>query len=299
MKRILLFLACSFIAANLLSQFRATMVNSQQGNQRNYNVYIGNDQYRYEFSEDGMDGIIIVKPSENKTFILIPEKKFVHITECDGSMSRMNDPVQAYATFKSYGLEKKEGSEKLGAFNCTKYGLYQEDTRIFTMWFSDELNFPIKIKSELDEGTYMELNDIKRMDPDAGLFIVPTDYTEVDRQLRPVIPEPPPPEEWIEKKAELPLNLKLERGTRVLLGIPESVYYKFKLENNGDTPSKIIYRLYQDGNPLDVNIQGRDKYRTYRLFPGEKKTLTQDWKKDYELRIEVYEGTMDIEIVME
>ena len=42
------------------SQFRAKMINVVNGKETNYEVYSGLKQYRYDFVEDGMKGVVIV-----------------------------------------------------------------------------------------------------------------------------------------------------------------------------------------------------------------------------------------------
>ena len=79
-----------------ICQFQANMTNVISGREMLYKVYSDLNHYRYEFDENGMKGVVIVLPDENKTFILMPEKKIAHKTKCDALISRMNDPVQSF-----------------------------------------------------------------------------------------------------------------------------------------------------------------------------------------------------------
>ncbi|MDX2444636.1 MAG: DUF4412 domain-containing protein, partial [Bacteroidales bacterium] len=196
MKKILLSVIicnCYFLG---ISQFQAKMNNSMSGKERIYTVYSDLNQYRYDFEEDGMKGIVIVHPAANQTAILVPVKKFVHKTNCDGMMSRMNDPVQSYEVYKKHGEEKIIGEETINGYECIAKEMYQGDTKVFSAWYSEKLNFPVKIVAQYAENTFMELKDIKKWKSEPSFFEIPEDYTEVDEQMRPIIPEPLPPETW-------------------------------------------------------------------------------------------------------
>lgn len=277
-------------------QFSATMNNMVQGKSRIYKVYSDLNNYRYEFTEGGEKGIVIVKPEEQKTYVLMPSKKYVHITDCDGSMSRTNDPWQAYQWFKNFGREVDLGSKRKDGRLCKELAVYQNETRVFTTFFSEELNFPLSIANAIEEDTYMELSDIMKWNPDPSMFTVPDDYIEVDRRMQPVIPEPPPPTSWEEKNGKLPFKGTLSRGQKMWLTLEETTYYKLIAMNTSQEPAKFIYRAYNEEVPLPNEEQGKDKYRTFRLFPGQKKTLTQDWKSGYKVLIELHEGSLVLEI---
>ncbi len=296
MKKITPFLMILFAFLPCRAQFTASMHNTVQGNERVYTVYADQNQYRYEFEESGEKGIVIVKPEENKTFILMPSRKYVHITPCDGMMSRMNDPWQSYLWFRQYGKEKEEGNETVDGYKCLVRSVYQNDSKVFTCYFSEKLNFPVQIKSDIEDNTHMELNDVKSWKPDPSLFEVPKDYIEVDRRMRPIIPEPPAPESWTESKATLPYEATVERGSKVWLHVDKEQYYKFNLSNETDAPAKIIFHIYRNGEKLGWEEQGADRSRTYRLFRGESKTMTQDWKAGDDILIEAYEGQMHLAV---
>jgi len=144
MKQILLISIFFFFSLNLFCQFQAKMINSFSGKKRLYSVYSDLNHYRYEFEEDGMKGIVIVTPDANQTNILIPDKKYVHRSTCDGMMSRMNDPVQSYEVYKKHGEEKILGEVTINGYKCTAKEMYQGDTKVFSAWYSEKLNFPIK-----------------------------------------------------------------------------------------------------------------------------------------------------------
>jgi hypothetical protein len=177
-----------------IGQWQAKMYNSISGSEKIYMVYSNLDQYCYSFTEDEIRGVVIVSPGINQTAILNTDEKMVHYTSCDGMMSSMNDPVQAYNNYKKNGEEKVIGAETLDGYNCIKKELYQGDQKLFTQWFSEKLNFPVRIEGHFSENAYMQLENIQKWDVNPSVFIVPADYIEVDEELEPVTQEPPPPD---------------------------------------------------------------------------------------------------------
>ncbi|MBN1597222.1 MAG: hypothetical protein JW894_02925 [Bacteroidales bacterium] len=288
-----------FLPVVALCQFQAKMLNVIMGKEMNYDGYLDLNNYRYEFEEDDKKGIIIVKPEENKTYIMLPEDKLVHITTCDAAMSRMNDPVQSYQWFVKFGGEAEAGTETIEGFECTIKEAIQQGQKILRVWYSGELNFPVKMENLLSADTYMNLSNVTDWDVNTAYFTVPEDYKEVDEKLRPIIPEPPPPETWIKKEINVPFEGSVEIGTKLYLKINNTANYKVCFSNNADSPAKVIRHLIRNGAELPDNEQGPLSYRTRRLFPEEKKTYTFSWNIGDEVILEIYEGVMDIKIVLE
>lgn len=278
------------------NSFVAEMANVKLGTKHIYQVKSDGEKYRYDFDEDGSKGIVIVNPAKNETAILIPEEKYVHYTETSSRFSRSNDPIQSVLTTINSFTEKKMGSEKITGFTCNKSELYMGDKKTYTLWFSEELNFPLKIVNNLGKDTYMELTGIEIQKIDPSVFVVPEDYIEVDNRMRPIIPEPPAPEQWNTIEADLPLSNEYSRGDLIRFKIPETKNYVISLKNNSTDPVKIIRKTFRDGKELPDNEQGPIKYRTRRLFANETSRDTYSWKAGDAKILEVYEGKLTVEI---
>lgn len=276
--------------------FKAEMANVKQGTKEIYQVQSDGDKYRYDFEEDLEKGTVIVEPGKGKTAILFPAKKFVHFTETSSMISRVNDPVQAVMTLKNRYTEKKLGQEKVAGFDCEKTELYAADKKVFTVWFSDKLNFPLKIQNHIDKDTYMELSGIEIQKTDPSVFVIPENYTEVDSRMRPIIPEPPAPETWNTIEVDLPFNKEYERGDLIRFKVPETQNYIFILTNSTAGPAKIIRKTFRDEKELANNEQGPLKYRTKRLFANESSKDTYSWEAGDTKILEVHEGKLNIEI---
>jgi len=273
-----------------LSQWQADMINSMQGNIQEYKVHSDGNKYRYDFTSDDMNGAVIVKPDENLTAILLPNEFMVHYTPSDGMMSRMNDPAQAYGSYLQYGTEKIEGEEMVNGYRCIKKVIISDEKPMVSQWFSEKLNFPVKMIVHYTENTYMELRNISQWNPDPSVFVVPESFVEVDSEMPPVIPEPEPPAEWTKTEVGVPVDMPVERGLMITVPIDETVYHKLIVENKGDTPCKFSYQMFKDGVELPESEQGPIDYRTHRLYMEEKYNVTHNWKAGQVIKIRVYEG---------
>ena len=278
------------------SSFTADVLEIQNGKKKTYKLYSDGHHYRYDIEESVGKFAVIVSPEESRTSILIWDKKYVHHTDPFSSMSLMNDPNQAFRYAQSNYTQNEVGQENINGFDSKIIELWSQDQKIYTAWFSPELNFLLKIENHVATNTSMELINIKVKKIDRGLFVVPEDFTKVDEKMRPVIPEPPPPDTWAEKTIDLPFSSEVVRGDRIQFSINYDVYTKFLLSNIKDTPAKVTWYIYRNGQLLPDNEQGPLSYRTKRIYPGENKNLTYDWKPDDKIILECYEGKLHVEI---
>ncbi len=299
LKNICCLLLAGMISGEVSAQFSADMLNVLQGKEHHYKLFSDGLKYRYEFMENGVEGIVIVDPEAKNTHILIPEKKYVMIIEYLSMQAMMNDPYQSFMYYKNNYGSTESGREEIHGMDTRLIEVMANGTGLFTCWFSDQLNFPVKLVNNQAENTYMELSNIRTGPVDAVLFDVPEGYTEVDNKMRPVVEEPEPPQDWRLTEVSIPFNNSYERGEKVGLVVNKESYTKVMLVNNGDGPSKIVRHTYRNGELLPDNEQGPLKYRTNRLFPGEKKNLTMDWEVGDRIVIEVHEGIMNIEVKYE
>jgi hypothetical protein len=279
-----------------LGQWQAEMTSSISGGETHYTVYSDLTKYRYEFTQDNMNGVVIADPEANVTAIMLVDDRKVHYTATDGMMSRMNDPVQAYNSYKVYGEEKVIGNEEMNGYSCIKKAIFDGEKELFTQWYAEKLNFPVKLIGHWAENTYMELENIRAWEADPAMFKVPEDYIEVDDQLRPVIPEPPPPDAWETSESAVPVDMEVSRGMLIEIPIDETVYHRFIVENTGDTPAKFRFHIFMDGKELPEDRQGPEDFRTRRLHMGEDYKMTHDWKEGYMIKVKVYEGSAQLKI---
>ncbi len=170
-----------FLSISVYGQFKAKMVFNSMGKERAFIVYSAEDGYRYEFNEDGQEGVVIVKNDSPDVIILMPQQKMAMKSPAGSPMSMGSDPLQSYEYHKANGLLKEVGKEKVNGIECTKSILYNKENptqKMFTMWYSEKYKFPIKMINHIDgeEESGMELKDIEPWTPDANSYSIPEEY---------------------------------------------------------------------------------------------------------------------------
>ncbi len=170
-----------FMSISVFGQFKAKMVFNSMGKERAFTVYSSEDGYRYEFNEDGQEGVVIVKNDSPDVIILMPQQKMAMKSPAGSPMSMGSDPLQSYEYHKANGLLKEVGKEKVNGIECTKSILYNKENptqKMFTMWYSEKYKFPIKMINHIDgeEESGMELKDIEPWTPDANSYSIPEEY---------------------------------------------------------------------------------------------------------------------------
>ena len=186
MKKIIILFAVSLSIFPLSAQFKAKMVFNSMGHTRSFKVFSADEGYRYEFNENGQEGVVIVKKVSPEIIILMPQQKMAMKGSSNSTMSMANDPVSAYQYYEKDGTVKEIGPETINGVKCTKSELWnitgdeygQVTQLMFTVWTSDKYKFPMKIINHIDgsNGSVMELKDIEPWTPDAKSFSIPDGY---------------------------------------------------------------------------------------------------------------------------
>ncbi len=183
---ILVFITTSFL--NVYGQFKADMYYNMGGKERIFKIFSDNENYRYEFNEDGQEGVVISKSGANQIIILMTQQKMAIKSASGNPMSMANDPLKAYEYYNEKGYVKEAGKETVNGIECTKSELWNKDEntnqKMFTVWTSKEYNFPIKVANHIDVTgpTGFELKNIESWTPEPHSFTVPDDYNIIDQQ---------------------------------------------------------------------------------------------------------------------
>ncbi len=187
MKKLILILSALLLAVPLSAQFTAKMHFTSMGKDHVFTVYSSEAGYRYEFNEDGQEGVILVKTGSPDIYILMPQQRMAMKSSAGDKMSMGNDPVAAYKYYQNEGLMKVEGQEIVNGIACTRSGLWNKENtnqKMFTVWTSDAYNLPVKMINYIDgspNGSTMELTDIETWPPDPDKFTIPDEYTIMDQ----------------------------------------------------------------------------------------------------------------------
>ena len=186
MKKIIILFAVCMLILPLSAQFKAKMVFNTMGKERAFTVYSSDAGYRYEFNEDGQEGVVIVKKGSSEVIILMPQQKMAMKSPAESPMSMGSDPLKSYEYYQKDGTLKELGKETINGVECTKSELWnitgneygQVNQKMFTMWYSEKYKFPVKMINHIDgsEGSGMELRDIEPWTPDSHSFSIPEGY---------------------------------------------------------------------------------------------------------------------------
>ncbi len=191
MKKLFLFLSFSLLVLPMSGQFKARMYFTSMGQDRVFTVYSAEAGYRYEFNEDGQEGVIIAKKGADDIIILMPQRKMAMKSSATDKMSMGNDPVAAYKYYQDQGLMKVEGQEIVNGIPCTRSGLWNRENpnqKMFTIWTSEAYNFPIKLTNHISgsDDTTMELKEIEPWTPNPESFEIPAGYQVMEMpKMRP------------------------------------------------------------------------------------------------------------------
>jgi outer membrane lipoprotein-sorting protein len=165
----------------LSAQFKGKMNFNSAGKTRSFTVYSANEGYRYEFNEDGQQGVVIVKSNSQQVIILMPQQKMAMKSSPDNPMSMMNDPLKAFEHYKTGGILKETGKETINGIPCIRSELFNKENpsqKMFTMWYSDKYKFPMKMVNHIDgsQNSGMEMSDVEPWTPDPQSFEIPAGY---------------------------------------------------------------------------------------------------------------------------
>ena len=188
---LILLLILMIISSTALAQFKGKMVFNNMDEGHSFDVFCSDLGYRYEFDEDGQKGVVIVKKGSQEVIILMPQQKMAIKTNSTSQMSMGRDPLKQYEYWLNEGAtEKVVGNEKVNGIDCIEkelrnvkkdeYGKVNQ--HLFTVWYSEEYNFPIKMENYIDGSgpSGMEVTDIEPWTPSADSFKVPSGYSTME-----------------------------------------------------------------------------------------------------------------------
>lgn len=168
-------------------QFTAKMHYLMSDKERVFQIYCDGNNYRYEFNEDGQEGVVIALEGAKQLIILMPQQKMAIKTSATGTMGMANDPLQMINYYKEDGRVKEIGEETVNGYECIKSEIWNNDEstnqKLFTFWYSEEYHFIIKMISHIDVTgtTEMELKEIKPWIPEGNSFEIPAEYTVMEQ----------------------------------------------------------------------------------------------------------------------
>ncbi|MBW6534215.1 MAG: DUF4412 domain-containing protein [Mariniphaga sp.] len=194
MKKFIFLATTCLLAFSLSAQFSATMVYTMSGKTVNFQIFSDMNRYRYEFNENGQEVAVISLNETGDFYMLMPQQKMAIKTKTTSQMSMSTDPLKQYEHFAGEGAtEVIIGEESIDGYPCVKKELRniqknefgESNQHLFTIWVSEEFNFPLKMVNHIDGtgASEMEVKDIKAWTPDEASFTVPAGFTIMDQAM--------------------------------------------------------------------------------------------------------------------
>jgi len=166
----------------MAASFSADIVMEKNGKTETGKFYLLDQYYRLEILEDGKPMAIIADREKKIHRVLNMEGKVFFKISSDDFVVRFADPFKASEYMVSEYGSKVEGNEKINGINCEKQVIIVEDKKIHSRWFSNELNFPVKLVTYNGKKVaYLtELKNIREVDLQKELFAPPSDFKQVE-----------------------------------------------------------------------------------------------------------------------
>lgn len=194
MKKSMLFLTTCLLVLSLSAQFSGNMVYTMSGKTVNFKIFSDVNRYRYEFNENGQEVAVISLNETGDFYMLMPQQKMAIKAKANSQMSMSTDPLKQYEHFAGEGAtEVIFGEESIDGHPCVKKELRniqknefgESNQHLFTVWVSEEFNFPLKMVNHIDGtgSSGMEVKDIKAWTPDEASFNIPAGFTIMDQAM--------------------------------------------------------------------------------------------------------------------
>jgi len=233
---------------SMAGEFSADMIQGKQGKTTENKIYVKEDLYRIDATEDGQDIIIIVDQKKGITRVLVPDKKIFLEIENKNPRSMMNNPIQALRfTAERYSIQPV-GSETVDGYDCEKKHVSGQGQDLVTSWESKKLGFPIKIINHLSNDMFVELKNIQEDSVQDNLLQTPEGFKKVEK-----MPEPIP--DWTKDIASSPVKeppfevtLKTEEILRIKIVPGHSI--KVHARNTSDMSGSYTSVAFKGGKPL-------------------------------------------------
>ena len=191
--RLLLAVLLTCSSGLFAQEFSADFVNLKgSGNQDVTKIYVGKDRMRFEPKSENRSGAMIMDFSQEKYYILMPERKmYIESSEMGDHMHRgmnffrptdVNNACPDWERLaeKNHKLAtcRKLGNETVNGRSAVKYEGTSDDGKKGTVWLDSKLRFILKWKGDEDEGG--ELRNIQEGSQPSSLFDIPSDYQKFD-----------------------------------------------------------------------------------------------------------------------
>jgi hypothetical protein len=148
-------------------------------------IYVDDGKIRTETQAPGSKVVAIIRPDLLTVYWVIVARKQLLVLPFDPERIKKQVPPMTAIP----GRSKPLGLETVLGIACRKCRLTNESGKAFLLWTDAARNTPVKISAE--DGSYVLVWKNYRAGPqDAGLFVPPDNFQEVEMPLPPKLPAP-------------------------------------------------------------------------------------------------------------
>ena len=266
-------------------------------------IFVGDGQYRMELhvqdKRGGGNPIIIVDRKVGCTLLLNAKTKTYEEAKNFTFRAYMLDPFQSVETLRKTVEKKAVGTKTLAGYACDKYEYFDGPAKLAEVWFSKDLQFPVKIHIVSGRGdgsinvktnigdTRVELRNIKEGPVDPDLFRIPEGYVRSKRAESPkkkAVSSLPSVSGM--KKGTSPWGRRITQGGEIRVKVDPERPCKIRLTNLADQSAYTLTAFKKGApenaaKPKQYTIDKRGKKREVSLGQG---------KKTREVSIQVDQG---------
>ncbi len=255
-------------------------------------IFVGDGQYRMDLHVQDKRGrgnpIIIVDRKAGRTLLLDAKMKTYEEAKNFTFRAYMLDPFQSVETLERTVEKKMAGIETLAGYACDKYEYFDGSAKLAEVWFSKDLQFPVKIHivSGRGEGsinvktnigdTWVELRNIKEGPVDPGLFSIPEGYAQAKT------PEAPKkkaaaslPSVSLMEKGTSPWGRRITKGGEIRVKVDPERPCKIRVTNLADQSAYTLTAFRKNApenaaQPKQYTLGKRGQKREVSLGQGKK-----------------------------
>ena len=92
-----------------------------------FTVYPVDTHNRYEFIEEGQEGVVILNNDSREVIILMPQQWMAMRSPAESPMSMGNDPLKYYDLYENDNFLKEVGKENNNGIDCIKSVLWNKN----------------------------------------------------------------------------------------------------------------------------------------------------------------------------
>ena len=156
--------------------FTADMVQNVNNRRIEGRIFVKGNKYRMDIKEGEEELSILVDRESGKQQVLVHSERNAHEHLNTSPKSLSNNPFEYFNHLLENNSSRKGNIEVINGNKCRKTEVFRKDKKLATAWISDNLDWPVKIKTEFKPKKDVDLSNIKEETLDDSLFRVPEDY---------------------------------------------------------------------------------------------------------------------------